>query len=34
MRKTKKPIIIMPLPIMPFSGDPPAGEWPPDNGDG
>jgi len=33
MRKTKKPIIIMPLPIIPF-GNPPAGEWPPDNGDG
>ena len=31
MRKTKKPIIVMPLPIMSFSGDP-GGEWPPDDG--
>jgi len=31
MRKTKKPIIVMPLPIMPFGN--PGGEWPPDDGD-
>ena len=35
MRKTRKPIIIMPLPIMHFGGDPPTGDpAPPDNGDG
>ena len=32
MRKTKKPIIVMPLPIMPFGGDPPTGFEPPDDG--
>ena len=31
MRKIKKPIIVMPLPIMPFSGDP--GGKLPDDGD-
>ena len=33
MRKIKKPIIVMPLPIMPFDDGNPGGWTPPDDGD-